>query len=99
MASCYVAMPTQHLAVGLPRTLPGHEGPDPGGRRIGDWRGMGMQMQDSCVVQVGETVPPPPLIGKRDPQIGLSWRNAWMGNFGRFSVMPIAGGGGWQTAV
>jgi len=57
MASCYVAMPTQHLAVGLPRTLPGHEGPDPGGWAHWDWRGMGMQMQDSCVVQVGETIP------------------------------------------
>jgi len=75
MASCYVAMPTQHLAVGLPRTLPGHEGPDPGGRAHWGLEGDGnMQMQDSCVVQVGATVPHRrPLIGKRDDQIGLSW--------------------------
>jgi hypothetical protein len=45
----------------------------PEGGRIGDWRGMGMQMQmqDSCVVQVGETVPPPPLIGNKRSSDGL----------------------------
>jgi hypothetical protein len=61
------------LQLGSPRTLPGHEAPDPGGRAHWGLEGMGMQMQmqDSCVVQVGETVPPPPLIGNKRSSDGL----------------------------